>query len=330
MGGSSGGGGTTSRQIIEGGYDAAYNARMAGIAEQQQALAGEMFNFWRQYQAPLEAAQAYSTMNVLPAQEEYLKSYLSSQLGLMPGQAALEQRALDAQHQLLQPMLDVQMAQLASNYETMPYLHGYGIESVESARHLLPYQTREARTAAELGAAMNDSGVRLLPFGEQAQRTGYQLQTGTNEMGQRLLPYQEPALRTGLQLQAEQNQAGRYLLPQQAQLMAQDIARQSALMPERQFAAHKFYQDANHGVNPEEWAARAGVDVGAAYAGADAALRRDAARMGVDPSSGRFAAAQGGYGLNMAKDLAAARTQGRRAGEDENWQRRVMAANYAA
>ena len=279
MGGSSGGGGTT-RQVIEGGYDAAYNARMAAIAEQQQGLANEMFAFWRQYQAPLEAAQARSTMNVLPAQEEYLKNYLAAQTGMIPQQAALEQRALDAQHQLLQPMLDVQMAQLASNYETMPYLHAYGLESIESARHLMPYQTREARTAAELGTDMN--------------------------------------------------LAGRYLLPQQTELTAADVQRQIAMMPERQFAQHKFYQDANHGVNPDEWAARAGVDAAAAYAGADAALRRDAARMGVDPSSGRFANAQGGYGLNMAKDLAQARTQGRRAGEDENWQRRVMAANYAA
>lgn len=306
-------GGGTSRQIIEGGYDAAYNARMASIAEQQQGLANEMFSFWRRYQAPLEAAQAQMGMSVLPAQQEYMQGYLASQTGLLPSQAALESRALEAQHQLLQPMLDVQLAQLASNYETMPYLHGYGIESIESARHLLPYQTRAQRSGAELAHLTNESKVRLLPYGEDATRTGMQLQTGTNEMGMRLLPYNEDATRTGLELERDQNRMDRMLIPN------------------RHFAQEKFYQEANQGVNPEEWAARSGIDVGAAYAGADAALRRDAARMGgVDPSSGRFASAQGGYGLNMARDLAAARTQGRRAGEDENWNRRVMAAQYAA
>jgi hypothetical protein len=329
MGGSSGGGSSTTRQIIEGGYDAAYNARMARIAEQQQALAGQMFDFWRQYQAPLEAAQARVGMELLPAQQEYMQGYLASQTGMLPQQAALESRALDAQHQMLQPMLDVQMAQLASNYETLPYLHGYGIESIESARHLLPYQTQAQRSGAELLHGTNEMGLRLLPYQEGSQRTGFELQQGMNEMGQRLLPYQETASRTGLQLQGEQNAAGRYLLPQETQLTAADIQRQQALMPDRQYAAQKFYQEAAEGVNPEEWAARAGIDVGAAYAGSDAALRRDAARMGVDPSSGRFANAQGGYGLNMARDLAQARTQGRRAGEDENWKRRVMAAQYA-
>ena len=205
----------------------------------------------------------------------------------------------------------------------------FALEGIESARGLLPWETEASRTNFGLRTGMNEMGLELLPWQKDATQSGLQFQTDMNQMGSRLLPFQEAASQSGLQLQNEQNAAGRYLLPQETQLTAMDIQRQQALMPDRQYAAHKFFQDANHGVNPEEWAARAGVDVGAAYAGADAALRRDAARMGVDPSSGRFASAQGGYGLNMARDLAQARTQGRRAGEDENWQRRVMAANYA-
>ena len=284
---------------------------LKSMYESQLQQSEFMFDQYKENQLPYEQDYWALAQQNLPAVSDQAVRMGEAQTSLGEHSAALGGLRLGEEQQLTGPRTDLA-------------LQGIGTQG-----RLLPYDEAAQRTGFQYQQGQNEMGTRLLPYQETASRTGSQFQTGMNEMGSRLLPFQEAASQSGLQFQNEQNAAGRYLLPQETQLTAADIQRQQALMPERQFAAHKFFQDANHGVNPEEWAARAGIDVGAAYAGADAALRRDAARMGVDPSSGRFAAAQGGYGLNMAKDLAQARTQGRRAGEDENWQRRVMAANYA-
>ena len=274
-------------------------------------------------------------MNSAEYNARHPQSSSSSMSGFMHGFSSPSSSSSSALDGVLKSMYESQLRQSEFMFDQykghqLPYEQDYWA----FARENLPAISDQAVRMGEAQTSLGEHSAALggLRLGEEQRLTGPRTDLALQGIGtqSRLLPYDEAAQRTGFQLQTDQNVAGRHLLPRQVLLTESDIARQQALMPERQFAQHKFYQDANHGVNPEEWAARAGIDVGAAYAGADAALRRDAARMGVDPSSGRFASAQGGYGLNMAKDLAQARTQGRRAGEDENWQRRVMAANYAA
>ena len=261
---------------------------------------------------------------------------------------------LAAQRQLNQPTVEYQLAQMKNQMEMLPHLHAFGLEGIEAQRELLPYNTEAQRGDAlyrsglaamnldllpyqheasmldsRLKSARSESGLRLNPYEESAQLSALLYNRDFSDMNRRMLPFAEESMESGLRLEGEQNQAARFLLPGQTMLTAEDIAMQRALIPDRQYTQHQFYRQANEGVDPNEWAARAAVDMGAAYSGSDGALRRDAARMGVDPASGRFANAQGGYGLNMARDLAQAATLGRRAGEDENWKRLATAAQMA-
>lgn len=76
------GGGTTSTTSV----DAAYNARMATIAEQQQGMAKEYFDYWKTSQQPLETAQSQAALSLLPGQTELMKSQIESQKSLLPTQ----------------------------------------------------------------------------------------------------------------------------------------------------------------------------------------------------------------------------------------------------
>lgn len=70
-----GGGGDT--------VDYAYNARMAGIAERQQTLAEEYFDFWRTDQKELERMQIQANKELIPQQTELQKAQMESEMNLM-------------------------------------------------------------------------------------------------------------------------------------------------------------------------------------------------------------------------------------------------------
>lgn len=76
------GGGSTSTTSI----DYAYNSRMAGVAEQQQGMAKEYFDYWKTNQQPLETAQSKAAMELLPGQTQLMKSQMESQQSLLPQQ----------------------------------------------------------------------------------------------------------------------------------------------------------------------------------------------------------------------------------------------------
>ena len=70
-----GGSSTTNTQ------DTAYNARMATIAEQQQGMAQEYFDFWKSDYKPLEQAQIKANMGMIeqaaPVREKYITESLN-------------------------------------------------------------------------------------------------------------------------------------------------------------------------------------------------------------------------------------------------------------
>jgi len=76
--------------------DYAYNARMATLAEQQQAMANEYFKFWEQSYKPMEQAQIAANTSLIGVQteaerakSELEKETATSQLGLLPQQTEL-------------------------------------------------------------------------------------------------------------------------------------------------------------------------------------------------------------------------------------------------
>ncbi len=77
-------------------------------------------------------------------------------------------------------------------------------------------------------------------------------------------------------------------------------------------------KQAREGVDPSQWASQAATDVKAAHKGQEAAIRRDAGRMGINPASGAFGAALQDSGLGLARDQSTAMNQARFAAEDMN------------
>lgn len=189
-----GGGSTTTVKDID--YE--YNARMADIAERQQAMAEEYFDFWQDEYKPLEQAQIEANMELLPQQTR------------------LEAARMTAEEQLLP---------LNTEYQT----------------GLLNSRIQETRNA-------------------------------------------QPVL-------------------------------------------SEYYKQALQGVNPDQKVTQARTDVAAAFKDQEQTLRRNAARMGLNPNSNRYAESMGAGGLSQARAAAGAMTQARNTAEDTNFSRLQSATN---
>jgi hypothetical protein len=68
------------------GVDKAYNARMATIAEQQQAMADKYFNFWESSYKPMEQAQIDANLQLIPQQTALQLGQIGAQQTLLPQQ----------------------------------------------------------------------------------------------------------------------------------------------------------------------------------------------------------------------------------------------------
>lgn len=109
-----GGGGTTT---VQGEVDYEYNRRMAAIAEQQQAIANEYFNFWKQYYMPMEIEQIAANRKLIPLERNIARLKLEGERELIPLQTGLRREQL-----------------------------GLRTEQIGAQRELLPYQTEVTRS----------------------------------------------------------------------------------------------------------------------------------------------------------------------------------------
>ena len=78
--GGKGGGSSTTNITSE--PDKEYNARMAAVAERQQALSDEFFNWWKDVQAPVEKANAEAQLGLIPLQTDLVKEGLEGFKGV--------------------------------------------------------------------------------------------------------------------------------------------------------------------------------------------------------------------------------------------------------
>jgi len=87
-----GGGGTTT---VQGEVDYEYNRRMAAIAERQQAMAEETYDWmWNNGYMDLETAKIAANLDLLPIQTGLQKEQLAAAQELLPGQTALAQKQI--------------------------------------------------------------------------------------------------------------------------------------------------------------------------------------------------------------------------------------------
>ncbi len=127
-----------------------------------------------------------------------------------------------------------------------------------------------------------------------------------------------------------QAQANMEMLPLETDLYKQQLNSATQLLPQQTEAAQKFLTASINGVDVNERMALATADVANAWKDAQGATARAAARMGVNPNSGRFRGIQADLDTRKAAQLAGARTQARVGAEQENHDRLTKAAGFNA
>jgi hypothetical protein len=142
--------------------DPAYNARMATIAEQQQGMAQEYFNYWKQNQAPLETAQAQSALSLLPSQTELTRQQIQSQTSLLPAQTNTAQAyygkvlsGVNTEDQMAKAKTDVQIASSQTEGERRREFARMGVDPSSPAFAATRSADLRAKAAAMAGAGTN-------------------------------------------------------------------------------------------------------------------------------------------------------------------------------
>lgn len=127
-----------------------------------------------------------------------------------------------------------------------------------------------------------------------------------------------------------QAQANLELLPLETNLYKNQLTAATQLLPQQTEAAQKFLSASTQGVDVNERMALATADTANAWKDVNATTARAAARMGVNPNSGRFQGIQATLDTQKATQLAGARTQARVGAEQENYDRLTKAAGFNA
>ena len=122
-------------------YDPVASAKMSEIAEEQQAMAKEYFNFWQSDYKPFEAEQIEANRYLIPGQTALAGEQIASQRSLLPGQTALAGEQIAAQRELLPAETGLTSEQIAAARKILPSQTGLTLEQIASARELLPLQT---------------------------------------------------------------------------------------------------------------------------------------------------------------------------------------------
>jgi hypothetical protein len=124
-----------------------------------------------------------------------------------------------------------------------------------------------------------------------------------------------------------QAQANMALLPLETESYRKQLEAINTLLPQQTKVAGQFMDAATQGVDINERMSLATADASSAWANANSATRRENARLGVNPNSGRYQGIQAALGTQQAAQLAGARTQARVGAEQENYQRLKDAAS---
>ncbi len=100
-------------------YDAAYNARMATIAEAQQGMAEEYFQFWQTDYQPMEQAQIAANQELIPHETALQKQKILAEKGLIPQQTALAGAQMDSAMTLIPQQTEFEQAQITDAMQAM-------------------------------------------------------------------------------------------------------------------------------------------------------------------------------------------------------------------
>jgi len=117
------------------------------------------------------------------------------------------------------------------------------------------------------------------------------------------------------------------MAPLETGLRKAQISSEMDLIPKRHAVSSAFYEEALSGIDVQGRMNTASADVNQALSGTEAAARREAARMGLNPNSGRMADMLKTSSLDRAKATSTARTGVRASAESEQFSRLATAEN---
>jgi hypothetical protein len=150
-------------------YDAAYNARMATIAEAQQRMAEEYFQFWQTDYKPMEQAQIAANLQLIPHETALQKQKLQAEKGLIPKQTALQKQKLQAEKGLIPKQTALQKQKLQAEKGLIPKQTALAGAQMDSALSLLPQQTAfEQAQLADSTQAIGERAPVRAEFYQQA------------------------------------------------------------------------------------------------------------------------------------------------------------------
>ena len=130
----------------------------------------------------------------------------------------------------------------------------------------------------------------------------------------------------GLPYEAMQSEAAMSLLPYEAAYQRGLLSAGMEMMPYAQRAGQQYFDAAAEGVDRNQWAGMADMDVSASMKDVQAGVRRSASRIGLNPSSGIYADTMKHAGLGVAREHATARTRARWEADQEDYRRKQGAA----
>ncbi len=165
------------------------------------------------------------------------------------------------------------------------------------------------------------SNKEMIPIETAYNKNELALKTKQNDAASKLLPGQTA-------LTGAQNESALKLLPGATELAGAMNADSLTALKEKAPVRNAFYKASADGVDVEGRVNKAGADAAHSFAGSQDAMSRGAARMGVNPNSGRFASMTNTNALNRAKTISGARTKARTGAEQENYQRLTNAMGY--
>jgi len=142
--GSGGGGGGDS-------YDRAYNARMATIAEAQQSMGTELFDFWKSDAKPLEQAQIASNLELIPYQTEAEKE----RIGFEGEQMGYARELLPMETGLRKEQIGLESERTSAATELVPYQTETALTAMGGARSMME-QAGDINQREWMGTAQAD------------------------------------------------------------------------------------------------------------------------------------------------------------------------------
>lgn len=283
--------------------DTEYNARIATIAEQQNAMALEMYNFYK-----------YGTFGsaALTPEQQYAGSPTAQQYPALVGQDP---------------------ASVVNSWERETTWNGYYTVTLVKNPYTGDWEdmNHQQEWVQDIQNQMYKEDPSIALGG-----TGTTGTTGTTG-GTTPLYDSSGNVVSYANMELAQIQANMNLLPNQTALTQEQIASEMAILPvatdytlaqyqAQQPVMQAFYSSALEGEDRDAWANRYAGDVVTQFGDLKAQTNRDLGRMGFQPGSAQSLAANRSLSANQALGVAGAMEQGRQYADDINFQRLTTAA----